>query len=187
MEEDFDLDALLAGMPDIASLDLERRPDTAFDLAVREYETSLPRGYLSQSQIGKYLKCGRSYEFSYVLGIRTPGNSKMAQGSAVHVAADTLHKSMIYTDLPAFSLAAVAEHALSLEALQAAYSDAHDKAFDPNLELSIAEEDTNLGEVKDRGMGLVRPRSGNMCSRSARARRLARRYALSTCRRRSAP
>lgn len=155
MEEDFDLDALLAGMPDIISLDLERRPDTAFDLAVREYETSLPRGYLSQSQIGKYLKCGSSYEKAYVLGIRTPGNSKMAQGSAVHVAADTLHKSMIYD--PAKADVSGAPHApLSLDEVQASYSDAHDKAFDPNQGLIIDEEDADLGKVKDRGMGLVK-------------------------------
>lgn len=149
MEEDFDLDALLAKMPDIALTELERRPDTEFDVALRAYETALPRGYLSQSQIGSYLKCGRAYEFRYVLGVQTRGNSKMAQGSAVHNAADVLHKSMIEAALDA------AKAPLALEDIKAAYSDAHDKAFDPNLELSLAEEDTNLGEVKDRGMKLV--------------------------------
>lgn len=151
MEEDFDLDALLARMPDIAALELpDRRPDTEFDIAQRAYETALPRGYISQSQIGTYLKCGRAYEFRYVLGVQSRGNSKMAQGSAVHVAADHLHKSMVLAALDS------AKTPLELDAIQAAYSDAHDKAFDPALELELDEEDTDLGKVKDRGMGLVK-------------------------------
>lgn len=143
MQEDFDLDALLNTIPDIGLAELVRRPDSEFDAARRAYETALPRGYLSQSQIGLFLKCGRAYELRYVLGVSSRGNSNMAQGSAVHVAADTLHKSILNKDV------------LTLEAMKDAYADAHDKAFDKNLDLEIAEADADLGAVKDRGMALV--------------------------------
>lgn len=143
MEEDFDLDALIASIPDIGAPDLVTAVESDFSLAVRSYETALPRGYLSNSQIGLYLKCGRAYEFRYVLGASTPGNSAMAQGSAVHQAADVLHKSMI------------AAAPISVSDIKDAYADAHAKHFDPAHELVIAEEDADLGAVKDRGMTLV--------------------------------
>ena len=142
MNEDFDLEALLASGPDLFA-DPTRRPDTDFDKAMRAYETALPRGYLSNSQIGTFLKCGKVYEYRYVMGIKTRSNSAMAQGSAVHAAADVLHKSM-KDGAP-----------IPLEAVKDAYADAHEKYFDPNNEVELDEDDTDLGAVKDRGMGLV--------------------------------
>lgn len=143
MIEDYDLDSLLAGTPTFNVASLIERADTELEAAMRAYETALPRGYLSQSQIGTFLKCGRAYEFRYVLGAATRGNTKMAQGSAVHVAADALHKSMIEA------------RDISEAEMRDRYSDAHEKAFDPAFELIVAEEDEDLGAVKDRGYELV--------------------------------
>ena len=143
MNEDFDLDALLAAHPDFLVEDI-LRTSTPFAEAYKSYETALPRGYLSQSQTGAYLKCGHAYELRYVLGASTPSNSSMAQGSAVHAAGDALVKSII-VNAP-----------ITIEAIEASYSDAHDKYFDPNNDLILAEDDQDLGVVKDRGLDLVR-------------------------------
>lgn len=143
MNEDFDLETLLATLPDFGLTDPIQTVESEFSKAARAYELALPRGYLSQSQVGLYLKCGRAYEFRYVLGMSSRGNSAMAQGTAVHATADILHKSMIL------------QAPVGLDEMKAAYSDAHDKAFDPAHELELDEADTDLGVVKDRGMGLV--------------------------------
>jgi RecB family exonuclease len=44
----------------------------------------LPRGYLSASQINKYLSCPKDYYFTYVLGKRFKANERMVLGSGVH-------------------------------------------------------------------------------------------------------
>ena len=44
----------------------------------------LPRGYLSASQINKYLSCPKDYYYTYVEGKRSISNSRMVLGSCVH-------------------------------------------------------------------------------------------------------
>jgi RecB family exonuclease len=44
----------------------------------------LPRGYLSASQINKYLNCPKDYYFTYVMGKRFKANERMVLGSCVH-------------------------------------------------------------------------------------------------------
>lgn len=44
----------------------------------------LPRGYLSASQINKYLSCPKDYYFTYVEGKRSKPSEKMVLGSGVH-------------------------------------------------------------------------------------------------------
>ncbi len=47
-------------------------------------EFNLPKGYLSASSIGTYLRCGMQYKFRYIDGIISPPNIAMTQGSAAH-------------------------------------------------------------------------------------------------------
>lgn len=103
----------------------------------------LPKGYLSVSQIGQYMKCGRAYEFRYVLDKPIPKTSFTALGSAVHAAAEKLHVGMMEAALPP-----------PLEFVESAFSDAHDAHFeDPDV--VIMEEDAD-GKTKDVGMKLTR-------------------------------
>lgn len=44
----------------------------------------LPRGYLSASQIQKYLTCPEDYRLTYIEGRKFKPNSKMIRGSSVH-------------------------------------------------------------------------------------------------------
>lgn len=44
----------------------------------------LPRGYLSASQINKYLSCPKDYYFTYVLGKSFKANENMVLGTCVH-------------------------------------------------------------------------------------------------------
>lgn len=45
---------------------------------------TLPRGYLSASQIDRYLKCPKQYEFAYIKEIKSPPEIAMLKGSAAH-------------------------------------------------------------------------------------------------------
>jgi len=44
----------------------------------------LPKGYLSASQIGSYLRCGLQYYFRYIEGLVLPPNVAMMTGTACH-------------------------------------------------------------------------------------------------------
>jgi putative RecB family exonuclease len=44
----------------------------------------LPTGYLSVSQVSKYLKCARQYEFRYVAKMKETKNGSLIMGSAFH-------------------------------------------------------------------------------------------------------
>lgn len=52
----------------------------------------LPRGYLSYSQVAKYLRCGRQYWYDYMQEAPRYNNAEMALGSAVHAAIEMAHK-----------------------------------------------------------------------------------------------
>jgi hypothetical protein len=47
-------------------------------------DPKLPKGSFSHSQYNQFKKCGRAYEFKYVLGVMGPSTSSMSRGSAVH-------------------------------------------------------------------------------------------------------
>ncbi len=105
-------------------------------------EASLPRGYVSVSQISQFMKCGRAYEFRYVQDIHIPRNSYMAQGTSLHKGAEALHLGMIAKQTPL------------LEAIRDAYADAHTEQFsDP--ELIIMPEDIDAGKIKDVGIEMI--------------------------------
>lgn len=56
---------------------------------------SLPKGYLSVSQVTQYYMCGWRYYQTYVLGKRSPGSVATATGRSVHkIIEDTLTKKM---------------------------------------------------------------------------------------------
>ena len=57
-----------------------------------DFELNLPKGYLSFSQISKYMNCPEQYYHQYVLGKRAPGSSNMAQGRLIHQALEAMHK-----------------------------------------------------------------------------------------------
>jgi RecB family exonuclease len=57
---------------------------------------SLPTGYLSASQINKYLSCPKQYEQEYVLGLRSSGGSVASTtGSCVHLLVENNLKKFI--------------------------------------------------------------------------------------------
>jgi len=59
----------------------------------RDFELALPKGYLSVSQINKYLGCGRRYEYEYVLSRPYRSGSGLVLGRTVHkIAEHTLRK-----------------------------------------------------------------------------------------------
>ena len=60
-----------------------------------ESNLSLPKGYLSVSQVTQYYMCGWRYYQTYVLGKRSPGSVATATGRSVHkMIEDTLNKKM---------------------------------------------------------------------------------------------
>ena len=44
----------------------------------------LPKGHLSVSQVGMYMRCGIQYKARYILGLIRPPTAPMAEGKAVH-------------------------------------------------------------------------------------------------------
>lgn len=108
------------------------------------YTDKLPRGYLSISQVTQYTKCGMAYYFRYVLERFVPTNSYMAQGSALHKAAEKLHLALMSGEVP------------PLAYVEAAYDGAHGEFFDPNRDVIIMEDDIDAGKIKDLGMSMMR-------------------------------
>jgi hypothetical protein len=56
---------------------------------------SLPRGYISHSQIRTYSECPKKYYFSYVEDIRPPVNEKIFLGEMFHAAIEEYFKKRI--------------------------------------------------------------------------------------------
>lgn len=54
---------------------------TQFEAAL---DPELPNGYLSPSQVNKYLNCPKNYFFTYVLGNRFRANERMVLGTCTH-------------------------------------------------------------------------------------------------------
>lgn len=109
------------------------------------YSRNLPRGYLSVSQVMQYTKCGEAYRRRYVLEQKIPSNVFMVQGRGVHKAAEELHNSII------------AGFPISTDEMVQVYSDLHDVEIQ-NIAIpeDAADEDKDLGKVKDLGIQLTR-------------------------------
>lgn len=61
---------------------------------------NLPRGYLSASQVGSYLRCGLQYFFRYIQGVNSPPNIAMLTGTACHFGFETYFQDCIDTGVP---------------------------------------------------------------------------------------
>ena len=55
----------------------------------------LPRGYLSASSIGTYLRCGYQFKFRYVDGIVSPPNMALTQGTVGHKVFETYYNNVL--------------------------------------------------------------------------------------------
>lgn len=56
---------------------------------------TLPREYMSASQVNTYLRCGKQYYFRYILGIVSPPALPLTMGSAVHETYEPMYQSVI--------------------------------------------------------------------------------------------
>lgn len=106
------------------------------------FRDNLPRGYLSVSQITQFMKCGRAYWFRYIEDVQIPRNSFIAQGSALHKAAEKLHIGMMEAAMPP-----------PLAYVESAYDDAHLENF--TSDVIIMPEDVDAGKVKDIGLKMI--------------------------------
>ena len=62
------------------------------EAAIEESTYALPRGYLSWSQVGSYMRCPKAYEWRYIKGIISPPPARMAEGSAIHKGLEAGHR-----------------------------------------------------------------------------------------------
>jgi len=74
------------------------------DGILEKCDLELPRGYLSSSQVNRYLKCGMQYKFRYIDGIIRPPGIAMAAGSSVHRALEIALKEKMKTSSVPLSL-----------------------------------------------------------------------------------
>jgi len=101
---------------------------------------TLPRGYLSVSQVTQYMKCGEAYRRRYILEQKIPSTTFSAQGRSVHKAAEVLHNSMI------------GGAPISLEQMVQVYSDQHDAEI---VDAVPIDDEPDPGKLKDVGVGLT--------------------------------
>ena len=107
-----------------------------------DYATTLPKGYLSNSQIAQYMKCGEAYRYRYLLADLPPPSGFIIQGQSVHRAAEALHLSMLNEHPP-----------IQLDAMLQVFSDAHDTGI-VNAEID-PETEVSKGHLKDVGAMLT--------------------------------
>lgn len=74
---------------------LERRVSGKLEQRGIEPHPGLPRGYMSFSQISKYLKCAKQYQFHYLEDAPFNGSDALALGKAVHAAVEYAHERQI--------------------------------------------------------------------------------------------
>lgn len=60
----------------------------------------LPTGYLSISQIAKYHRCAKQYEYHYIHKMRSSGSGSLHIGSAVHDAIEKIHEAQMAGETP---------------------------------------------------------------------------------------
>jgi len=105
------------------------------------YSKTLPRGYLSVSQVEQYMKCGEAYYRRYVKEEKIPSSTFSAQGRSVHKAAEVLHLSIMNG------------HPVTQEQMVQVYSDQHDTEMVDAVNIGDEEDP---GKLKDVGVALTR-------------------------------
>lgn len=97
----------------------------------------LPRGYLSPSQVGMFLKCPKSWELAYLQGKPRKTSARMFQGVNVHSAVEMMLKGKLETGLlPTQDMA----------------TDAFSDSFETSKNLIEDWEGENESSVKDLGV-----------------------------------
>jgi len=100
---------------------------------------TLPRDYMSASQINTYLRCGKCYYFRYILGIQSAPALPMTMGSAVHETYEPMYQAVIDGE-PLWTPKQASEFGIfRLE----------EKAEDDGLPLVGAEKDESIGVVQN--------------------------------------
>jgi CRISPR/Cas system-associated exonuclease Cas4 (RecB family) len=113
--------------------------DEAFDEPPSKI--SLPKKYLSASQVSMYLKCPRQYKFRYVDDHKRPPGISAAMGTSGHKACETTHHHIVDHDVPA-----------SDEEVTDSFSDKWNEVVSGVEEM----EGLDPGTLKDQGIALVR-------------------------------
>ncbi len=106
------------------------------------FKDRLPRGYLSVSQVGLYMRCGEAYYHKYVLEKNSPPTYYQVQGRGVHKAAEKLHLRLIEKGV------------MSEEEMTQTYSDLHDAEI-KDVEFNILDDD-DPDQIKDVGILLTK-------------------------------
>jgi len=106
---------------------------------------SLPKGYLSHTQVDMYLRCARQYFFRYVRDHKRPPSAAMALGSGAHKALEGTHHHIVKHGAPAPTEAVLDEFSVSFEEKS---EDVPEKAW--------TEGGSDKGQIKDAGIKLVR-------------------------------
>jgi hypothetical protein len=114
--------------------------DEVFD--VPERVLTLPRNYLSVSQINMYLRCPKQYEFRYIKDEKNPPSGNLIQGTSGHSALEKTHHHIVDHGTPA-----------SDEEVMDTFSSSWDKACQE--EVTWDADDPRDG-MKDQGLALVR-------------------------------
>lgn len=105
---------------------------------------SLPKEYMSFSQIDMYLRCPRQYYHRYVLGQPRPPGVALLFGKGVHAAVEKTHHHLIDYSKPA-----------PIEMLKDTLSDKFDEMAEEFDEINWEEEEHSPGELKDTGIKMV--------------------------------
>lgn len=71
------------------------------------FDEGIPKGVLSPSGFGMYMRCPKQFEYAYVMGKRRPPGFSMIRGVAIHKGAEVVHKHTIKTGTPLSMEAAV--------------------------------------------------------------------------------
>jgi hypothetical protein len=106
-------------------------------------DPGIPSGIFSPSQYSLYKKCGRAYEFRYLMGIKTPPAAVMVKGTAVHAGAELSHKSVMETG-----------KAPLLDAVRQHVADSFQEEISSDEGKLVDWEDQKPGQVKDEAIGL---------------------------------
>jgi hypothetical protein len=106
---------------------------------------TLPKKYLSYSQVNMYLRCPRQYFFRYVQDTVRPPGISMVLGKGTHAACETTHHHLVDHQTPAPD-----------EMLLDVYSGKFDTDAEEVDAKELKAEGVDLGQVKDQGARLVK-------------------------------
>lgn len=98
----------------------------------------MDKKYLSATQIGMFLRCGRQYEFRYIQGIKRPPNGAMFQGRVWHKAIERNYAQKVSSGTD-----------LSLSDMKEFFAAEYEKGLQHE---EVNFEGENAGTIKDEGM-----------------------------------